>query len=285
LFKRTISKKIGELLIERDIITSRQLEIALDQQRQQGGYISQHLIALRYASEFDIAICLSNQYNFAYLPLRHYSISPDILKIIPLKWVMIYTLIPVDRIGRILSVAMADPLNEGVIRMLEQMTNCEIQVLISTYSEIKEAINKYFFDELQKIKEVPVPDVSKISIAEGDIQTKGYNGAERRKYLRININLNLDYEFHSVLFIAETINVSFAGICFFAPTSIPVDTDLNCKLHLTGDEYIECIVKILRVQSMAADLENSVKYEVAGVFEFMGNEDRACLVDLLKEHI
>jgi hypothetical protein len=285
LFRRTISKKIGELLIERDIITPRQLEIALEQQKQQGGYISQHLIALQYASEFDIAICLSNQYNFAYLPLRHYSLSPEILKIIPLKWVMIYTLIPVDRIGRILSVAMADPLNEGVIRMLEQMTNCEIQVLISTYSEIKEAINKYYFDELQKIKEIPVPDVSRISIAEVDIQTKGYNGLERRKYLRINISLNLEYEFHSVIFIAETINISFAGICFYAPTSIPVDTDLNCKLHLTRDEYIECIVKVLRVQSRASDLGGAVNFEVAGVFEFMGNEDRVRLADLLKAQI
>jgi hypothetical protein len=285
VFKRTISKRVGQLLIERDLITPQQLDVALAQQRQQGGYISQHLISLKYATEFDIALCLSNQYNFAYLPLAHYSITQDILKLIPLKWVMLYTLIPVDRIGRVVTVAMADPLNEGVIRMLEEMTNCELQVLISTYSEIKEAINKYYRDDLQKIKNVPGPDLSKIAIAEKDIQTKEYNGIDRRKYLRVNIKQSLEFNFHSVLFLTETINLSFAGICFTSRAAIPVDTDLNCKLYLTLDLYIECIVKVLRVQGIRAPLQEASLYEIAGVFEFMGNEDRARLADLLREHV
>ncbi len=284
MFKRSIKKKIGELLIERDIISPQQLEVALRQQKQQGGYISQQLIALNYASEFDIALCLSNQYNFAYLPLSHYIITPDILKLIPLKWIMMYTMIPVDRIGDVLSVAMADPLNEGVIRMLEEMTNCELQVLISTYSEIKDAIKKYYGDELQTTKEVPPPDIGKLYIAEGDIQTRSYNGIERRRYLRVDVKLNLDYTHHGILSRAETINVSFAGVCFFAPTSLSVDTDLNCKLHLFEGQYIDCIVKVLRVQPRDVSRLHYAQFEVAGVFDFIGNEERTRLADLLKKH-
>ena len=109
---RTVRKKMGELLIERKIITPEELSLGLEEQKKKGGYLSQHLIALGFATELDIATCLSNQYNFAYLPLKNYIILPDMLELIPLKWVKIYTLIPVDKVCNVLSVAMADPLNE-----------------------------------------------------------------------------------------------------------------------------------------------------------------------------
>ncbi|MCX7661574.1 MAG: hypothetical protein N2Z79_02680, partial [Candidatus Omnitrophica bacterium] len=88
---RTVRKKLGELLIERKIITPEQLQIALEEQKKKGGYLSQHLIALGFASELDIAMCLSNQYNFAYLPLKNYIIPNEVLGTIPLKWIKIYT--------------------------------------------------------------------------------------------------------------------------------------------------------------------------------------------------
>ncbi len=283
MIKRIISKKVGELLIERGIVTPEQLSEALERQKQFGGYVSQHLIALKYVSESDIAVCLSNQYNFAYLPLKHYSIGKDVLGLIPLKWVMIYTLIPVDRIGRALSVAMADPLNEGIIRMLEQLTNCEIQVFISTYSEIKEAINQYYSEELQKVKEIPLPDISRIIIAERDIQTLGYSGIERRKYLRLNLKLAMDYVVHAMELKSETVNVSFTGICFNSKVAVSVDTDINCKLYLTDGEYLESVIRIVRVQNK--DDHGPYPYEIAGVIEFMSNEDKVRLADLLKASI
>jgi len=285
MVKRTLSKKIGELLIERGIITLDQLAAALERQKQQGGYISQHLISLKYASESDIAVCLSNQYNFAYLPLKHYSIGPDILRLIPLKWIMIYTLIPVDKIGRVLSVVMADPLNEGVIRMLEEITNCEIQVFISTYGEIKQAINQYYSEELLKMQAVTLPDLGSIMIAGRDIQTISYSGIERRKYLRINMKLDLDYSVHGALFKTETINLSFTGLCFAAIAPISVDTDFDCRLHLNKEQYIECIVKVIRVENCGTETGRAWQFEIAGVFVFMGNEDKAKLIELLRDNV
>ena len=77
---RVVRKKIGELLLQRNVITLQQLNAALEEQKKKGGYLSQHLIALGFASELDIAHCLSNQYNFAYLPLKNYNIPREILR-------------------------------------------------------------------------------------------------------------------------------------------------------------------------------------------------------------
>lgn len=292
---RTVSKKLGDLLIERSIINSEQLKLALEEQKKKGGYLSQHLIAMGFASEVDIATCLSNQYNFAYIALKNYTISNEVLDLIPLKWIKIYTLIPLDKVRNIVSVAMADPLNEGVIQMLQQITNCDIQVFISTYSELNEAINKYFGEKLHELKEayLDAKDIGKITNASQFIYTKKYEGPERRIYVRVVKDLDISFYYHGKTFQAKTKDISYGGIAFFSDIFIPIDTNLVCKIYLSADRSpIDVIVNILRVQvkTGAADVPATEvvpgqSYEVAGVFEFIVAEDREALVSFLKENI
>lgn len=291
---RTVRKKIGELLIERNIITQEQLNSALEEQRKKGGYLSQHLIALGFATELDIATCLSNQYNFAYLPLKNFIITPEILELIPLKWIKIYTLIPVDKIGDILSVAMADPLNEGVIQMLQRITNCDIKIFISTYSELNEAINKYFGEKLKYLKEIylDAKDLGKVRTANEFIQTKVYSGRDRREYIRIDKELNISYYFHGKTFQAKTKNISYGGLSFISNIFVPIDTDLACKIYLKDEQYhIDVVMNILRVQTKdELEIKDSEKlkgdgYEIAGIFDFITVEDKESLISFLKENI
>jgi len=285
VFQRTLRRKIGELLIERGIITAEQLERALEEQRHKGGYISQHLVAMQFATELDIAICLSNQYNFAYLPLNHYAIPAEILTTIPFKWIRLYSLIPIDKIGNSLTVAMADPLNEGVIQMLRQITGCELKVFISTYGEINEAIGRYFKDELSRVKEIVLADMSKLTVINEFIQTKAYTGGERRQFLRLNVKLIFEFNFYGQSFRSETLNVSFGGICFLSPVSIPVDNDIVCKVHLSPDRAVDCIIKVMRVQSRRSEGEVSGLFEIAGVFAFINDEEKMQMVEFLKSQL
>jgi len=94
-----LKAKIGELLLERNLISQKQLEKALEEQKDKGGYISQHLISLGYVNEIHIAECLASQYGFAYLPLDRYEIAPQLLKILPFKLINIYSLLPLERSG------------------------------------------------------------------------------------------------------------------------------------------------------------------------------------------
>ncbi len=292
--QRTVSKKLGDLLIERRVISTEQLRLALERQKGKGGYLSQHLIALGFTSEIDIANCLSNQYNFAYIPLKNYTIAPEVLDFIPLKWIKIYTLIPLDKVRNCLSVAMADPLNEGVIQMLEQITNCEIQVFISTYSELNDAINKYFGEKLQDLKEayLDVKDLGKILAANQFIHTKKYAGPERRIYTRVDKGLGLSYYYHGKTFQAKTRDISYGGAAFFSSIFIPIDTNLACKIFLKENQPpIDVVINILRVQVKGgpevtgSETTAEEDYEIAAVFEFITYEDRDILVSFLKQNI
>ncbi|MBN1406024.1 MAG: type II secretion system protein GspE, partial [Candidatus Omnitrophica bacterium] len=109
IYRRFITKKLGQLLLERKIINKQQLERALELQKAEGGFLSQCLIRLRAATEADIAGCLSSQYGFPYLPLKNYIIDPRIIKIIPAAMARQFDVIPIDKINDLLTIVMVDP--------------------------------------------------------------------------------------------------------------------------------------------------------------------------------
>jgi type IV pilus assembly protein PilB len=143
--KKVINKQFGEVLMDFGVISQQQLEKALATQKQRGsGYIGEILVELGYAKEEDIAQTLTVQFGFPYLPLSNYEISPEIVKIIPVKLARQHILIPIDKIGNNLTLAMADPLNENAVAQVETSCGCNVQVFVSTTSDIKKAIEKYY---------------------------------------------------------------------------------------------------------------------------------------------
>lgn len=142
--KRINTKQLGELLLEKGIIDKNQLEYALEVQKEKGGLIGQVLVDLGYTNEEAIAQAITAQYGFPYLPLENYEIDPDIIKIIPKNVVLQYCLIPVDKIGNNLTIAMSNPLNSQAIEDIEVLSGLYVQVFVSTASDIKRAIEKYY---------------------------------------------------------------------------------------------------------------------------------------------
>ena len=142
--KRLISKQLGELLLERKIINEQQLTGALQVQKEKGGLLGNILVLLGYATEEQIAQALTTQFGFPYLPLANYDIDPQTAKLIPENVAKQYNLIAIDKIGNSLTVAMSDPLNIHAIEDVELITNCKAQVFVSTQTDIKEAVKRYY---------------------------------------------------------------------------------------------------------------------------------------------
>ena len=141
---RQVHKPLGQILVERGVIDSTQLQKVLEVQKHDGGLIGEIIIEQGFANEEDIAYCLSLQFGYPYLSLENYEISQDIGKIIPKNVCAHYCLIPIDRIGNTLTVAMANPLNIQAIEDLEDIVHCDIQVFVSTPSDIRGSIEKFY---------------------------------------------------------------------------------------------------------------------------------------------
>jgi len=142
--KRVTNKKLGELLMEKGIITSTQLDKSLEIQKEKGGLLGKILVDLGYAKEEEIAQALTVQYGFPYLPLENYEIDTSVIKLIPENVARQYFLVPVDKIGDTITIAMADPLNVAAIEDIELLSNFTVQVFVSTVSDIAHAIDRYY---------------------------------------------------------------------------------------------------------------------------------------------
>ena len=142
--KRIITKRIGEVLLERGIIDRKKLEQALVYQKEHGGLMGQVLIKLGFTTEEEVALALTAQYGFPYLPLDNYELDGGLTAVIPEEVARQYCLIPIDRIGNALTLAMSDPSNVKAIEEVELLTKCVVQTFVSTPSDILKAIEKYY---------------------------------------------------------------------------------------------------------------------------------------------
>ncbi len=142
--KRVISKQLGELLMERGVITKEKLDHALLAQKESGGLLGQILVKLGFVKEEEIAQSLTAQFGFPYLPLGNYEIDLSVTKLVSKNVALQYLLVPIDKIGNVLTIAMADPLNSQAVEDIELVTKCKVQVFVSTMTDIKQAIEKYY---------------------------------------------------------------------------------------------------------------------------------------------
>jgi len=143
-YKRINKKFIGDLLIERGVVNKSQLEEAMIYQREKGGLLGEALMQLKHASEEDIAQALTSQYGFPYLPLANYEIEQEVVSAVSADMCNKFCLIPIDKIGASLTLAMANPLNTDAIEEVEVVTHCSVQTFVSTATDIRNAIKKHY---------------------------------------------------------------------------------------------------------------------------------------------
>ncbi len=142
--KRTSNKQLGELLIERGVITHEQLNLSLQYREKHECMIGEALVELNFATEKDIAQALTCQYGFPYLPLSNYEVDKEIINSLSGDLCKKYVFIPIDKIGKNITLAMSNPLNTQAVEEVEKITGCSVQVFVSTATEIKQAISNYY---------------------------------------------------------------------------------------------------------------------------------------------
>jgi len=143
-FRKVINKQLGEILVDRGIINNAQLDEALKLHQDQKMLIGEALVHLKFTTEENIVQALTSQYGFPYLPLSNYEISPDVLAAVSLELCRKHCLIPIDRIGKSLTLAMANPLNLTALEEVEVASDSMVQAFVSTTTDIKAAIKRYY---------------------------------------------------------------------------------------------------------------------------------------------
>ncbi len=139
-----MSERLGELLLKRNFLSPDQLKKALDEQKIKGGRLESNLIRLGYIKEDELLSFLSSQYRVPSIKLSKIEINPNVIKLIPSSTAKKYFIIPVNRIGPKLTLAMADPSNIVAIDEIKFMTGFDVEAVVASEMEIIDAIKKYY---------------------------------------------------------------------------------------------------------------------------------------------
>ncbi len=138
------SARLGDMLVKAALITKEQLTQALQQQQTSGGRIGTNLVKLGFISEDDITSFLSRQYGVPSINLSHFDIDSGVIKLIPAEIAQKHQVIPINRTGNVLTVAMADPSNIFAIDDIKFMTGFKVEPVVAAETSIKNAINKHY---------------------------------------------------------------------------------------------------------------------------------------------
>ncbi len=135
---------MGELLIKRNYITPDQLKKALDEQKLKGGRLESTLVRLGYVKEDELLSFLSAQYRVPSVKISKMEINPTVIKLVPSSISKKYFIMPINRVGSKLTLAMADPSNIVVIDEIKFMTGFNVEPVVASETEIIDAIKKYY---------------------------------------------------------------------------------------------------------------------------------------------
>ncbi|MCC6446067.1 MAG: protein kinase [Armatimonadetes bacterium] len=140
-------RAIGEILSERNIVSPIQLDMALEEQRQNGKRLGTILVSHGWATEEDISQAVAEQLGFPWVDLKECPITLEALECVPEMTARRYSMMPIDRKPEELTVAIADPSDLLATDHLAATLGCRVKVVISTESSILHAIESRYKDE------------------------------------------------------------------------------------------------------------------------------------------
>lgn len=151
-------RKIGEILLQRSVVTKEQLEEALKIQEMILKPIGKILIDMEVTTETQIAEALAEQRGFARISLKEYRVSKPAVKLFPMAMARLHKALPIDFEGEKIVLAMADPLDVYAIDDVRMITGREVKPVVCTESEILTVIDEY----LSGVAHPPEKDIAKV---------------------------------------------------------------------------------------------------------------------------
>jgi len=180
----SLKDRLTDILIKGNLLKKKDLDKALEIQKKSGSNLGKILIDQGFISQKSLVVAMSSQLGIPPIDLSKYKIDKELLKLIPEKVARQYTLLPLSKIGQVLTIVMSDPLNVFAIDDVKMVTHFKIDLVIASESEIKDAINLYYsttaqtqeiaeiLEEVKMDDDVEIVEEEKIDVSEVTEESK-----------------------------------------------------------------------------------------------------------------
>jgi len=136
--------RLGEMLVQEGVVTNGQLEEALKLQKDQGGFLGNALVSLRYIDQNTLVSFLVKQCKIPHISLLDYNVDDELFRLIPKELCLKHLCIPIDQLGKILTVAMVNPFDADALESVRATCpDLKIKPILCDYNHFDQVARKY----------------------------------------------------------------------------------------------------------------------------------------------
>ena len=148
-----MSERIGELLVRENLISLADLKHAQGTQRESGENLTYTLTKLGMVGEKDLTKFMSAHYGVPAINLDEFEIDESVIKLIPRQLAQKHQILPINRAGSVLIVAMSDPSNLTAIDDVKFNTGYNVETVVASDEALRSAIERYY-DQSVKYEQI-----------------------------------------------------------------------------------------------------------------------------------
>ena len=148
-----VSRKLGELLIREDMISREQLDEALEEKQSSNRFLGEILVELDYITEDELIAFLVRQCRIPHLKLSNFQVSSDIAELIPAEICREHKLLPIDKLGNLLTVAMVNPIDVDALEKIKSTVKLRIKPILCSWADFKSLYEQQYGPEEEKIRQ------------------------------------------------------------------------------------------------------------------------------------
>ncbi|HWX19946.1 MAG TPA: ATPase, T2SS/T4P/T4SS family [Candidatus Binatia bacterium] len=180
---KTFGERIADALVEDNLLTAKQVEELLEQQKKGGTRLLKLIIEKAYVSETDMAVSMGRVLNVPPINLARISIPVTVADLLPREVAQTHKVIPVSRLENKLYLAMADPLNVLAIDDVRRITKLEVATLIAPEKAIIDKLNG-----IDAAKSGSMEDIIQDARTKGDVDMEADVQISREAMEEVNLD-------------------------------------------------------------------------------------------------
>ncbi len=163
--------RLGDLLVQQNVITDEQLKLALDEQKRSGRKLGRVLVESGYATEEGISKALARQLGASFIDLKQFKFQPELIKLLPEAQARRLRALVLEDTNGLLLVGMADPTDLAGFDDISRIVKRNIDLAVVTESQLLATIDLVYrkTEEIHGLAKELTAEMGDVPVEFGDI--------------------------------------------------------------------------------------------------------------------
>lgn len=165
-------KSLEGILVQMGIISEDDAKAVRRQAGDTDGDVASAVVAERLAAELPLAEAICTHLSLPFMHADQYNVDPEVARSVPTELQKTYHFAVIDRFEGIIVIATAGVLSDEVVSNIEALTECQVQVCITTVTEMRSILENLETAAPKKTKSKAAPAASAPADAQADAQSE-----------------------------------------------------------------------------------------------------------------